>query len=98
METNQITKQMIKFQKMSFNNWYNAVSIVQDQAVSAMDTMLGQASWLPEDGRDAIHNWVSDIKDGRDRFKNYVDDGFVSLEKTLTGAPKTTARAKKTAS
>jgi hypothetical protein len=98
METSQITKQMIKFQRMSFDNWYNAMSIVQDQAVSAMDTMLGQASWLPKDGRDAIQNWVGDIKDGRDRFKGYMDDGFVSLEKTLTGTPKTTAQAKKAAS
>lgn len=97
METTQITKQMIKFQKMSFDSWFSAMTLVQDQAVSAMDTMLGQASWLPADGRDAIQNWVGDIKDGRDRFKGYVSEGFVSLEKTLAGTPKTTVRTKKPA-
>ena len=95
METDKITKQMIKFQRMTFDNWYSAMSLMQDQAVSAMDTMLGQASWLPEDGRNTIQNWVGDIKDERIRFKGYVDNGFVSLEKILTGATQTTSRAKK---
>jgi hypothetical protein len=97
METSKITKQMIKFQKMSFDNWYSAMSLMQDQAVSTMDTMLGQARWLPADGRDAIQNWVGDIKDERNRFKGYVDNGFVSLEKILTSAAQTTTRAKKSA-
>lgn len=95
METNKITKQMIKFQKMSFNNWFTAMTLVQDQAVSAMDTMLGQTSWMPEDGRNAIQSWVGGIQDERNRFKGYVDNGFVSMEEAFIGAPKTTAKAKK---
>ncbi len=98
METSKVTKQMIKFQKMTFDNWYSAMSLVQDQAVSTMDTMLGQASWLPADSRDAVQNWVGDIKDERNRFKGYVDNGFESLEKILTGAAKATGRGKKAAS
>ena len=97
METSKITKQMITFQKMTFDNWYSAASLVQDQAVATMDTMLGQASWLPTDSREAIQNWVGDIKDERNRFKGYVDNGFESLEKILTGAAKATTRGKKAA-
>jgi hypothetical protein len=98
MQANKISKQMIEFQKMSFENWFTAMSLVQDQAASVMDTMLGKATWLPEDGRDAIQNWVGIVQDERTRFKGYVDSGFASLEKVFTAAPKKTAKAKKAAS
>ena len=49
MEYNQITKQAIDFQKSIFMSGYNAMAMVQDQAVSAMDTMMNQTSLVPED-------------------------------------------------
>ena len=95
METTKITKQAFNFQKMTFENWYKAMTLVQDQAVSTMDKMLDQATWLPEDGRNAIQNMVGVIQDERDRFKGYMDDSFVSIEKVF--APKPAAKVKKAA-
>ena len=42
MEANKISKQAINFQKMTFENWYKAMTLMQDQAVSTMDKMLDQ--------------------------------------------------------
>ena len=95
MDANKISKQAINFQKMTFDNWYKAMTRVQDQAVSTMDMMLNQATWLPEDGRNTIQNWVGAMQDGQERFKGYMDDSFVSLEKVF--APKAAAKAKKAA-
>ncbi len=95
MEATKISKQAMNFQKMTFENWYKAMTLMQDQAVSTMDKMLGQATWMPEDGRNAIQNMVGVIQDERDRFKSYVDDSFVTLEKAL--APKPAAKDKKAA-
>ncbi len=95
MQANKISKQAINFQKMTFENWYKAMTMVQDQAVSTMDKVLDQANWIPEDGRNAIQKMVGAIQDERDRFKGYVDDSFVSLEKVF--APKPAAKAKKAA-
>lgn len=97
MEYNQITKQVIDFQKLSFSNWYNAVSMVQDQAVAAMDTLLDQATWMPEEGRQAIQSWVSVCQEERDRFKLYVDEGFIGLEKVTAEGRKISPKAKKQA-
>jgi hypothetical protein len=83
MEHTQITKSVIDFQKMSFNTWYNAACMIQDQAVSTMDTMLNQASWIPEEGRNSIHEWVSSAQEERNRFKEYVDKGFQAMEKAF---------------
>ncbi len=95
MEANKISKQAINFQKMTFENWYKAMTMVQDQAVSTMDKMLDQATWIPEDGRNAIQNMVGAIQNERDRFKGYMDDSFVSIEKVF--APKPAAKTKKAA-
>ena len=84
MEYNQITKQAIDFQKTAFNSWYNAVTMVQDQATSAVETMMNQTSLVPEDGRQAIKSWVNACQEERNRFKSYVEAGFSGFEKHLT--------------
>ncbi len=83
MENNEIVKKMIEFQKMSFSNWYGTVSMVQDQSRSAVDMMLEQSSWVPEDGRTAVTNWLNTCREERGRFKAYVEDGFTNMEKYL---------------
>lgn len=98
MEYNQIAKQAIDFQKSIFMSGYNAMAMVQDQAVSAMDTMMNQNSLVPEDGRQAIQTWVNACQEERNRFKSYVADSFSGLEKNLAResktAPKATAKPK----
>jgi hypothetical protein len=96
MEYTQITKQVMDFQKMSFDTWYSAVAMMQHQAVSAMDLMLDQSSWLPEDGRQAIRQWINACKQEGGRFKSYVDDSFAGFEKYLNESQKLAAsKAKK---
>lgn len=93
MEYAEITKQMIDFQKMSFSNWYNAIAMVQDQATSAMDMMLDQSTWVPEDGRKAVQGWLGACQEERDRFKSYIDGSFTSVEKYM-GKGKKAAKSK----
>lgn len=97
MEYNQITKKVIDFQKMSFENWYEAVAIAQDQAVSTMNMMLNQATWIPDDGRNAVQNWINVCKEERNRFKSYISKGFSVLESTVTEASKAAEKAAKKA-
>jgi hypothetical protein len=85
MEYTDITKKMLDYQKMTFDSWFNAVSLVQEQAASTMGMMLNQAAWIPEDGRNAIQGWVQISRDERNRLKSYVDMGFAAFEKSLSG-------------
>ena len=95
MEHNQITKQAIDFQKTAFNSWYNAVTMVQDQAAGAVETMMNQTSLVPEDGRQAIKTWLNACQEERNRFKSYVEDSFSGLEKHLAKESKSvSAKAK----
>lgn len=83
METNPITKQVLDFQKGAFSSWYGAMSILQEQAALTVDTMLIQASWIPDEGRRAILSWVSACKNEGERYKAYVEESFSGLEKYL---------------
>lgn len=93
MEYGQIAKQVIDFQKISFDNWFGTVALVQDQATSTVDRMLDQANWMPSEGRKAIQNWMSACTDERDRLKAYVDESFVGAQQ-LFDKPKKAAPAK----
>lgn len=88
MEYSQITRQVLDFQKMSFSNWYDAVALLQDQAKTAMDMVLDQNTWMPEEGRKAIQSWVNAYQQERGRFKSYVDEGFAGLEKIMAEGKK----------
>ena len=83
MEYSQITRQVLDFQKMSFSNWYDTVALLQDQATTAMDMVLDQNTWMPEEGRKAIQSWISACQQERGRLKSYIDEGFAGLEKIV---------------
>lgn len=85
METNQMTKQVIDFQKGVFCSWYGAAASMQDQVAMTVDAMLTQTSWIPvpDQWRQDILRWVSTCKKERDRFKGYMEESLSGLEKCL---------------
>jgi hypothetical protein len=105
MNANEIASQSLDFQKGVFTSWYGAMSILQDQAASAVDMVLDQTSWIPDEGRQIISSWLSTCKNERDRYRVYMEESFFGLEKYLAQDIKTplarpgkpAAEAKKTA-
>lgn len=83
METTQIAKQMIGFQKTVFNNSFNALTIVQDQTESMINNFMGQFPWITEDGKKQMKETYAYTKKARDDFKKAVDDGYAQFEKLL---------------
>jgi hypothetical protein len=86
MDQKQMLKQMIDFNKTAFNNTYNAIVMLQEQTERMATTMLDQATWLPEDGRKAINDWVNSYKKGREDFKKLVDENFQKVEDYFSGS------------
>ncbi|BBO84153.1 hypothetical protein [Desulfosarcina ovata] len=80
MDQKQVFKQMVTFNKSAFNNAYNAMIMVQDQTEAMANTILSQATWLPEEGKKAVQEWVGAFKKGRETYKQSVDDGFKKIE------------------
>jgi hypothetical protein len=80
MDSSKIAKQMINFQKTTFDNTFNAMVLLQEQAETMANTILGQATWMPEEGRKAINDWVNAYKKGREEFKKVVDENFKKVD------------------
>jgi len=76
MDQKQILKQMIDFNKATFDNTFNAMLMLQEQSERAANTLMEQVTWLPEDGKNAINEWVKAYKKGHEDFKKLVDENF----------------------
>ena len=75
---------MIDFQKTMFDNTYSGMVLVQEQTERVATSLLNQATWMPEEGRNAISGWVDAFKKGRKDFKKGVDENFKRVEDFFT--------------
>jgi len=85
MDQGKIAKQMIDFHKATFDNTFNAMSILQEQTERMVGMFLDQSPWVPEEGRKAINDWVNTYKKGRADFKKTVDDSFKKVDDFFGG-------------
>jgi hypothetical protein len=80
MDNKQIAKQMIKFNKTAFDNSFSAMTMVYEQNEKMVETFLGQASWMPEEGKKAIGDWLAAYRNGCNDFKKMVDENYAKVE------------------
>jgi hypothetical protein len=83
MDQKDLFLQLVNFNKKAFENTFNAVVVFQDQSESLFKGMLDQATWLPEDKKAGVGDWVKSYKKTRDDFRKSVDDGFKKLEELI---------------
>ena len=80
MDQKKLFKQMLDFNKSAFENSFNAMVMLQEQAERVGNTILDQATWLPEEGRKAVQDWVDSFKKGRSDFKSMLDENYQRVE------------------
>ena len=93
MEPLNVTRQMLAYQKQAVDNFQNMWDVAQTQTSTAVDQLMDQAPWIPQESRKALENWRTLMKQERERFSAYVDQCFVVYEKMLD-TPQAAAPAK----
>lgn len=78
-----IAKQLIDFQKATFDNIFSAMVLVQEQSETMTHVLFEQVSWLPEESKRIVDQWFSMNKKGRDELKTAVDDNFNNVIELL---------------
>lgn len=86
MDQKQIAKQMIDFNKTAFDNSFKAMTMVYEQNEKMLAAYLEQATWLPQDGRKAIRDWMATYKTGCEEFKKLADDAYAKVESFFAGS------------
>ena len=84
MDSSWIAKQMIDFQKTTFDNMYNSMVMLQDHTEKLASTLFEQATWIPEESSPIVNQWTEIFKKGRNDFKVAVDDSFSKMEDLLS--------------
>ncbi len=80
MDPKQIAKQMVDFNKTAFDNSFEAMTVIQDQAEKMFTTAVEQTSFFPDEGKKLINEWIRTYKKGRDDFKAATDENFKKVE------------------
>jgi hypothetical protein len=85
-----MAKQMIDFQKATFDNTFDAIVLLQEQTERMADTFMEQATsnmeqstFLPEEGKKMLREWVQASKKGLKEFKKAMDECFGKVEDYL---------------
>ena len=85
MEPNVMLKQMLDFNKTAFDNSFNAMLTIQEQNAKMVDTFMEQATWMPEEGKKVIRNWVDSYKKGCEDFKKAANENFKKVDDFFAG-------------
>lgn len=88
MDQKMMFKQMLEFQKTTFDNSFKAMSSMQEQGEKMVNTFLDQAEWLPEEGKKAVANWIGAYTDGRAKYKEAVEKNFQKVEEYFADSEK----------
>jgi hypothetical protein len=83
MDQKQMMKQMLEMNKIACDNTFQTITTIQEQTEAMTQKMVEQATWMPEEGRKAIDEWLKAYKSGRDNFKKMVDDAFAKVLKSF---------------
>ena len=81
-------KKMIEFHKTTFDNTFNAMTVLQEQTEKMVNMFLEQAPWFPAEGKKAVTDWINAYKRGRENFKAAVDDNYKKVEDFFASADK----------
>ena len=88
MDPKQIAKQMIQFTKTTFDNTFDAITVLQEQTEKLLGTYLEQAPIIPAEGKKAITDLRKAYKKGREEFKTAVDENYKKVEESFLGYDK----------
>ena len=79
-DNKQIAKQMIQFNKTALDNSFSAMTMVYEQNEKMIEAFFNQATWLPQEGKHAIKEWMSAYRTGCNDFKKLMDDNYAKVE------------------
>jgi len=75
-----IAKQMIDFNRATFENTFEALCLLQEQSEKIMNAFVEQAEWIPGEGKKAVADMAAVIRKSCSEFKKAVDENFTKME------------------
>lgn len=83
MDQKTLMKQLLEFNKTSFNNTYNTMIMMQEQAERMTSTLINHPTLLTDEGKHTIEEWVKVFKTKRDEYQEIVNSNFKKLDEFI---------------
>lgn len=83
MDQQTLFKQMIEFQKGTFDNSFNAMCKLQEQSEEIIKAFINQAAWMPDEGKKAVTDWIEAYRKGQSQLKDMVDASFEKVQEFI---------------
>ena len=88
MDPKQNMKQIINFNKQVFDNAFNTVAALQDEANSLFSRFLDKSTWIPSEGKKVVAQMSDGLIKSRNDFKSIADENFSTASKYFVPAEK----------
>jgi len=83
MDQKQMLKQMLNFNKTTFDHTFTAITMFQEQSERVADLFWDNTFRLPQEGKKAMMDWLQPFKKGCENYKKLMDAGFKNMEALL---------------
>ncbi len=75
-----LAKQMLDFNRTTFENTFGAMCTLQEQSEKMMNTYMEKADWIPGEGKKAMADMAAMFRKSCTEFKKAVDDNFAKAQ------------------
>lgn len=76
MEPSEVAKQTLHLSKVTFDNTFNAMLLLQEQAQRIVDIYLHQMLAFPQEGKSIVDTWMGACRSNREEFKKSLAKGY----------------------
>ncbi len=76
MKTMQIPKQLMELNKITIDNAFNAMLVMQDHSRRVAAGVVEKAAWIPDGGKKAINDLMSSYTKGIEGLKSASDKNY----------------------
>jgi polyhydroxyalkanoate synthesis regulator phasin len=83
-----LAKQMLDFNRTTFENTFGAMCTLQEQSEKMMNNFVEKAEWIPSEGKKAICDMAAMFRKSCTEFKKAVDDNFAKAQAYFEQAEK----------
>jgi hypothetical protein len=68
--------QMVSLQKATFDNGFETLATIQEEAERITDDYMDSAGWIPSVGKGYLKEWFSMARKSRNDFRKAIDSGY----------------------
>jgi len=76
MEPSGIAKQTLHLTKVAFDNTFNAMLLLQEQAQTMIDIYLHQMLVFPQEGKRIADTWMEACRTNREEYKQALEKNY----------------------